>query len=64
MAPEVMMQSNYDCKADIWSLGITCIEMTAGKPPHSNVHPLKVMNIIVRSEPPMLEVRCVGLGKR
>jgi serine/threonine-protein kinase 24/25/MST4 len=55
MAPEVMMQSAYDGKADIWSLGITCIEMANHKPPYSTVHPLKVMNMIVRNEPPMLE---------
>jgi serine/threonine-protein kinase 24/25/MST4 len=36
-------------------LGITCIELACGKPPHAHVHPLQVMNIITRSPPPQLE---------
>jgi len=55
MAPEVMMQAQYDGKADIWSLGITCLEMIHGRPPYSNVHPLKVMNMIVKNDPPQLD---------
>jgi len=55
MAPEVMMQSNYDGKADVWSLGITCIEMALGKPPHNEVPPMKVMNVIAQNKAPELE---------
>jgi len=54
MAPEVM-QGSYDGKADIWSLGITCIEMATADPPLKHLPSLQIIMHVVKNPPPTLE---------
>ncbi|XP_036919895.1 STE20-like serine/threonine-protein kinase isoform X2 [Sturnira hondurensis] len=59
MAPEVVMCETskdrpYDYKADVWSLGITLIEMAEIEPPHHELNPMRVLLKIAKSEPPTL----------
>jgi len=54
MAPEVIRESHYDGRADVWSLGITAIEMAEGAPPHSNLHPLRAIFVIPTKPAPTL----------
>ena len=55
MAPEVIRQSMYDGRADIWSLGITIMELATGRPPLSEYHPMRAMFLIPKATPPRLD---------
>jgi len=55
MAPEVVMKDKYNNKADIWSLGITAIEMVEGEPPNTDIDCIEKLPLLVERPPPTLK---------
>lgn len=54
MSPELIQGESYTNKVDVWSLGITALEMADGEPPHFHEPPLKAMRMIHSGPSPTL----------
>jgi serine/threonine protein kinase len=55
MAPELIRGQLYDGKVDVWSLGITALEMADGEPPYLQEPPLRALFMIATNPPPSLK---------
>ena len=56
MSPQVVSLKDYDTKTDIWSLGITCIELAETEPPFADLKPFEVANKLAKSPPTVEDV--------
>ena len=54
MAPEVIQESRYDGKVDVWALGVSAMEMAEVNPPRHDVHPMRVIFMITAEPSPAL----------
>ena len=54
LAPEVLKDSGYDFKADIWAVGISAIEMAEKDPPYADLHPMRVLFVLANNPSPKL----------
>lgn len=60
MAPEVILamdEGQYDGKVDVWSCGITCIELAERKPPYFNMNAMSALYHIAQNDTPTLQVQ-------
>lgn len=60
MAPEVILamdEGQYDGKVDVWSCGITCIELAERKPPYFNMNAMSALYHIAQNDTPTLAVQ-------
>jgi len=55
MSPEALSGELYDTRADVWSLGIACIEMAQGRPPYFEHNLMRAMFLIASEQPPALK---------
>ncbi len=54
LAPEIILEEGYDIEADVWALGISCVEMAEFRPPLHDAHQMRVLFMIPKNNSPTL----------